>query len=657
MSRGPEATADRADAPFWSDRPDADTFTRTMTARLERARALIGQIGRVTGPRTIENTLQPYDDAFLEAEAVSSQAGLIENVHPDAALRDAGEALSRVTAAFFTELSLDRGVYDALAALDLSGADPATRHYVTRTLRDFRLAGVDQDDATRERVRQLNEALVAISQEFSRNIRSDRRTVTATPEELEGLPPDVVARLTPAADGTVTLTTDYPDAMPVFAYARSEALRHRMYLEFNNRAFPVNVDVLRRMIATRHALATLLGFASWADYVTADKMARSARSASEFVDRIVEASGPRATAEFAQLLERKRRDVPDATGVNAWESVYWSEQLRRSDYGFDAQALRPYLPFARVQQGVLDVCGRLFGVRFQRVADAPVWHPSVQCFEVLEGDERLGRFYLDMHPRADKYNHAAQFDIRTGVAGRQLPEACLVCNFPGGVPGDPGLMEYADVRTFFHEFGHLLHTLFSGRQRWTGIGGIRTEQDFIEVPSQLLEEWTQDHPTLASFACHVETGEPLPEALVRQMVRAHEFGKGLGVRRQMVFARVSLSCFDRDPTQVEPDRIVEDTVRAYQPFPFVPGTHMTCAFGHLDGYSAGYYAYMWSLVIAKDFFGQFDRAHLMEPSVARRYRDTVLAAGGSAPAEELVQRFLGRPFGFEAWKAWLEETH
>jgi thimet oligopeptidase len=261
-----------------------------------------------------------------------------------------------------------------------------------------------------------------------------------------------------------------------------------------------------------------------------------------------------------------------------------------------------------------------------------------------------------MHPRPHKYSHAAQFDIRTGVRDRQLPEAALICNFPGGEPGDPGLMEHADVRTLFHEFGHLLHNLFAGRQRWLGIGGIRPEADFIEVPSQLYEEWCWDPEVLGTFARHHVTGEAIPADLVRRLKRASEFGKGLGMRRQMVFAHLALAAFDRPPAGVDLDALYRDFTARYVPFPYVEDTHFPCGFGHLDGYSALYYSYMWSLVIAKDFFGRFDRSRLMEPAVARRYRETVLEPGGSMPAVEMVERFLGRPFSFEAFQHWLDES-
>jgi thimet oligopeptidase len=301
------------------------------------------------------------------------------------------------------------------------------------------------------------------------------------------------------------------------------------------------------------------------------------------------------------------------------------------------------------------VTGRLFGVTFRPIAGAPVWDPAVEAYELLSGGRVIGRFYLDMHPRKDKYNHAAEFPIRTGLTARQLPEAALVCNLPGGQAGDPGLMTHDDVETFFHEFGHLMHTLLAGRHQWVGISGISTEQDFVEAPSQMLEEWTWDTATLQTFAKHFETNEPIPADLVARMRRASEFGKAIGVRQQMVYARLSLSVYDRDPASVDTTAMLREFTNKYLRTAYVEGTHMQTSFGHLDGYSAVYYTYMWSLVIAKDLFSRFDRNQLLAPAVAARYRDTVLAPGGSKPAAGLVRDFLGRPFDFGAWEAWLNK--
>jgi thimet oligopeptidase len=644
------------DAPFWSGRPDATDFVKEMDERLAKAQKSLDQMLVIKGKRTVENTLKPYDEILIQVDGAAYQTDLIQNVHPDAALRAAAEKENQKVLAFATALSLNRDIYNALAALDLTGADQETRYYVEKTLRDFRLAGVDKDEATRKKITALRDELVKIGQDFSRNIREDVRTITVEDaSELEGLPADYIARHKPDENGKITLTIEYPDSLPIFSYAKNEELRKRMYIEYNNRAYPKNIKTLDLLIARRHELANLLGFPDWADYVTADKMVGSAKTASDFIDKIVEASGARAQRDYQKLLKRKQQDSAGAAIVNAWETNYYSEMVRKSDYDFDSQKVRPYFSYDRVKQGVLDVTGTLFGVSFRRIKDVPVWHPDVECWEMLEDGKLVGRFYLDMHPRPGKYNHAAEFGIRTGVASRQIPEAALICNFPGGIEGDPGLMSHEDVVTFFHEFGHLIHFLVAGRHKWVGIGGISTEQDFVEAPSQMLEEWAWDPATLATFARHFETGEPIPAELVEQMKRASEFGKGLTVRRQMVYAKLSLSIYDQDPKAVDTDALIKKLTKQYQPFPFVEGMHFQTAFGHLEGYSAVYYTYMWSLVIAKDLFSKFDKAHMLAAGVAKRYRDAVLAPGGSRPASKLVEDFLGRPSNFAAWQAWLNE--
>lgn len=645
-----------SDAPFWTGNPDAGTFTQNMDRELELARKALDQLLAIKDKRTIDNTLKLYDEIQMHLDVVSSQSSLMEVVHPDAKLREAAEKATQRASAFYTELSLNRGLYDALAALDISNVDAETKYYLQRDLRDFRLAGVDKDEATRKRVKELRDELVLIGQEFDRNIRSDVRTVVVDGvNELEGLPADFIANHKPDASGKITLTTDYPDSLPVNSYAKNEGLRKRMYIAYNNRAFPKNIEVLDRMIARRYELANLLGYSNWADYITANKMVGSGKNAADFIDRVAEASKEKAAREYQILLKRKQRDVPAATVINAWESTYYSEVLRKSDYNFDSQAVRPYFPYDRVKQGLLDVTSKLFGVTYRPLKDAPVWDPSVEAFEMFEGGKLVGRFYLDMHPRENKYKHAAQFNIRTGVAGRQIPEAALICNLPGGDANDPGLMTHDDVVTFFHEFGHLVHALLAGRHQWVGVSGNNTEQDFVEAPSQMLEEWTWDPATLATFARHYKTNEAIPAELVKQMRRANEFGKALQVRRQMVYAKLSLSIYDRNPKQVNTDDMVKQLTAKYQQYPFVEGTHFQTSFGHLDGYSAVYYTYMWSLVIAKDLFSQFDKSNLLAPSTAKRYRDSILAAGSSKPAASMVQEFLGRPFEFKAWQTWLNE--
>src|SRR5947209_9632211 len=409
---GTPTAAGATNTPFWAGISDAASFDRAMTARLARARDTLDRLTGVTGARTIDNTLRWYDDVLLELDAAGSQAGLIQVVHPDAKVREGAEQISQKVSALATELSLNRKVYDAITALDVSGADAETKYYVQRTLRNFRLAGVDKDEGTRKRIQQLRDELVLVGQDFDRNIRTDLRKVTArSAADLAGLPPDFVARHTPEPDGTITLTIDYPDSLPVFSYAKNEELRKRMFMEYNNRAHPANIAVLDKMIAKRAELAKLVGYSDWANYITADKMVESANNASAFIDRIVATSGPKAQREYAMLLKRKQQDVPGAAVVNAWESAYYSELVRKASYDFDSQAVRPYFAFDRVKQGLFDVTGRLFGVSYKPVKDVPVWDPSVEAYEMWQNNALVGRFYLDMHPRPNKYNHAAQFEI------------------------------------------------------------------------------------------------------------------------------------------------------------------------------------------------------------------------------------------------------
>ena len=630
-----------------------DEFERGCRRDMDRALAEADRLKAMAAPRAAPAALAAFDGAFGALSDAAARASLARNVHPDPRMRDTAERSEQEIDALSTELSLDRGLYDALAALDVSREDAATRYYVLKSLRDFRRAGVDRDEATRARVRTLREELVRIGQEFGRNIKDDVRRLELEAADLDGLPEDWRRAHGPGPDGKVVVTTDNTDYVPFMTYARSERAREALWRLYRLRGHPRNLDVLARMLARRAELARLLGYESWAAYVTEDKMIGSAGAAAEFVEKIARAAEARMRRDFAQLLARKREDVPGAERVEPWDSAYLQERVKAEQYGFDSQSVRPYFEYARVKDGVLDVTGRLFGIAYRRLPDAAVWHPEVEAYEVVEGERLLGRVYLDMHPRDGKYKHYAQFTLASGQEGRQLPEGVLVCNFPRPQGGAPALMEHGDVKTFFHEFGHLLHHVLGGHTRWAGQSGVATEWDFVEAPSQMLEEWVWDPGVLAGFAHHVDTGAPLPADAVRRMKAADEYGKGLMVRQQMFYAATSLELHRRAPEGLDTTALVAELQERYTPFRHVDGTYFHESFGHLDGYSAIYYTYMWSLVIAKDLFGPFREKGLMDPEPARRYRRAILEAGGSKPAAELVQDFLGRPHAFDAYEQWL----
>ncbi|HEX4384600.1 MAG TPA: M3 family metallopeptidase [Myxococcales bacterium] len=628
-----------------------EAFAQASQKDLDRARAAIARLKSL--PPSMES-LRAWDEATHAVADARSRASLLHSVHPDAAMREAGERCEQEAEAYATSLDLDPEIYAPLSKLDVSKEDEATRFYVHRLLRDFRRAGVDKDPATRARVRELQDELVKIGQEFNRNIVEDVRKISIKPEDLAGMPEDFV-RAHPAKDGLVTITTDYPDYFPFMTYAKSGKARQELWRTYRQRAHPRNLEVLQSMLSRRHELAQLLGYKTWADYITEDKMIGSSRAASDFIEKIAAASAARAAKDYEVLLARKRKDTPGAERVDPWESEMLKDRVRAEQLDFDSQTVRPYFELNAVLQGILRTCEQLFGIEM-RACQEPVWHPDVTAWEVFEDGKLLGRFFLDLHPRDNKYKHAAQFVLGVGVEGGQLPEGALVCNFPKPSGEHPALLDHMEVVTFFHEFGHLLHHIFGGHTRWAGVSGVRTEWDFVEAPSQMLEEWCWDVSVLQRFAKHWQTGEPIPKALVDRMRAAEEFGKGMNVRNQMFYAATSLHFHDRDPASLDTTRLGAELMELYTPFRHVEGTYFQESFGHLDGYSAIYYTYMWSLVIAKDLFGVFRREGLLERGPAMRYRKAVLQPGGSKPAAELVHAFLGREASFDAFAEWLNRS-
>lgn len=641
---------------IWANKPDIAAFDKIENDHLASAQQAVDRLTAVKGARTVDNTIAPFDDAVRQLNTSGYFAGLMLQVHPDAKFRDAATDMVRKVSAAQTALALNRSVYDALAGLDLSKADAQTQYYIKRQLLEFRLAGVDKDEATRTKLKQLNDQLIDEQAMFDRNISDGTKTVeVGDVKELEGLPQDYIDRHKPGPDGKIQITTNYPDMLPALKFAKSDALRQKLWVAFQTRAYPRNVDVLKNMLQTRYQIATLLGYSSWADYNAADKMIVKGGNISDFIQQVDTASRPVAEKEFAMLLTEKRKVDPQAKSLDDYEDSYWEEQVRRSNYDFDSQSVRPYLPFTRVKQGILDTAANLFHISFRQAQNVPSWDPSVETWDVIDRGKMIGRFYLDMHPRTGKYSHAEMAPVLDGIKGKQLPEAILVCNFPNPTASDPGLMEYGDVVTFFHEFGHLMHWILGGQQQWAGISGITMESDFGEAPSQMLEEWMHSPQVLASFAHHYKTGEPIPAELVERMNRATAFGRGMWVQRQNSLTAISYNMYRTKPESVDLDAVTQQAMTHYTLFTPLPGTHMYTAFGHLGGYSSAYYTYLWDRVIAEDFFMQFNRQNLLAGEAPMRYRHVVLEPGGSESANDLVKNFLGRAQNMTAFQQWMSE--
>ena len=634
-----------------TDFSTADALSARCAEEEASFRAHFGELESYTGPTTVAGFYRSYDSLMSSLTTVSAHASSLSGVHPDEALRTAGEECEALLAKVFTDMGLSRGLYEAISRIDLDAAEDEARFSIEKTLLSFRLSGVDRSEEARERIRTLNDEILTVGQEFDRNIREDVRYLELdSVDDLKGLPEDYIASHQPDEDGKIQVSTMYPDAFPFFEYADDHDLRKELSLRYNQRGYPQNEPVLRKLIELRYELAQQIGFNNYAELVTADKMAGSPDRVQQFLDELNSYTKDVQDREYDVLLARLREDSPDAERLESWQRSYINSKVRREQYAVDSKVTRQYFGYDDTLEGILTLVQELFGVRIEPW-ETETWHEDVHAYELYDGDELLGRFYLDMHPREGKYQHAAMFPFVNGIKGQQLPVAALICNFPEG----DERMQFSQVETFLHEFGHLIHWQFAGHHEWDNISGISTEWDFVEAPSQMLEEWIWDYETVSRFARNPE-GEVLPEDLHSRMVDARYFGIGMSTRGQLQYAEMSMSIYDRPPAEVDFDTLANSITRKFSAFEPLEGAHYWAAFGHLNGYSAIYYTYQWSAAIGTDMFTVFEENGLNNVEIAGAYRNKVLARGGAAPAEELVTDFLGRDISFEPYADRLRGT-
>ena len=473
--------------------------------------------------------LQVWNDAAVAVANAFAATSLMSSVHPDPRMIELAEEIEVEARRFTSDVYLDRAVYAQLSSIRQDPLDAGARRVLTDALRSFRRAGVELDDETRGRLRDLNARETGLGQAFARNIRDGRREAMVPVSALEGLPADYVEAHPADEEGRVRITTEYPDVHPFLTHSRDADARRAVAMEFFNLAWPENDTVLGDLLRLRDEKARLLGYSSWPDFDAEIKMIGSGVEIEKFVDGIAAEADAAGRRDLAVLEARAAQEGIDRIDLASWR--YCFEAVKREQYGVDAQEVRRYFDFAKVHEGLLDVTGRLFGLTSAR-DEVPTWHDEVTTYDVhLAGSdgstERIGRIHLDLHPRDRKYNHAAQFDLVRGVRDRQLAEGVLVCNF------SRGLMEHSEVVTLFHEFGHLMHYVLAGGHEWVRFSGVATEWDFVEAPSQMLEEWARDATVLQLFARDAD-GNPIPTELVERMRAAEVFGKGFLARTHML---------------------------------------------------------------------------------------------------------------------------
>jgi thimet oligopeptidase len=631
----------------WDFNLPATKLTALCDKTIAEARIAFTAIEQDEAQATLQRVYGAYDAMSINLQAIQ-QVWYVSAVHPDLKIQAAAEECINQISDFSAAIELSPQFYERLASIDLQNASDPERLMVEKKLIAFRKAGVDQDQAVRDKVRALMAEITELGNEFDKNIRTDKRTVDATPDQLAGLPQDYLDAHPANEKGIVSISTDYPDYFPVLKYGTNDDLRRQLFVAAKSIATPANSSILKTLIAKRHELAILLNYDSYAALAMDGLMATSPQTVDTFLKELGAAVKTPAAKDMETLLTRLRQIDPKALQVEAWQVDYLSNLLQQEVFALDAREIRTYFPFDKVQTGIFQLTETMFGVEIVPW-QTETWHPDVTAWEIREQGKPLGRFYLDMHPRENKYRHAAHWTLRTGLKDGQLPMSGMAMNFP------EGLMEHRQVETFLHEFGHLLHNMFSGTQRWLDISGMTMERDFVEAPSQMLEDWAWDYDTLREFAIN-DKGQPISEELVGRMNSARHFGEAAKTAGQLFYANLSLNYYNRDPDSFQLLPLLIELQAQYSPFPYAEGTHFYNNFGHLNGYSSNYYIYQWSQAIAVDLLSRFSDG-LRNPAIAQAYREKVLAPAGSKPASELVKDFLGRPFTLSTYITYLDDLN
>jgi thimet oligopeptidase len=637
-----EATIEaRATVPIY----DAAALNAAADHALAEARRRLAVIERLPLEAvTAESVLDAWDGIGMMLEDAYGPISLLNSVHPDPAVRDAGDRALIEEAVFMTELFQNEHLYERVRRV--VPRTSAQKQLQKDLLEAFEDSGVSLPAAKRDRFKVISERITEVAQEFSKNIRENKTVVTFTLEECDGMPQSYLDRVPRDDRGNVVVGFDYPDYVPFMSNASNAEARKRYYVANMNRGTGRNLEILDEIVALRKEIADLYGVPSFAHYVTKRRMVENPETVTRFLDEVKNGVTEAELSDLRQLAEVKA----EMTGVPAgkatiarWDVVYYRERLREQRYAVDQEALRQYLPTLPTLHWMLDVTRRLYGISFTPAA-VPVWHEDVVYYDVDDAatGERIGGIYLDLYPRADKYKHAAAWPVR-GVsckAGRK-PISVLVTNF------DRVGLTHSELETLLHEFGHVMHGVLS-RTEYNQHSGTSVERDFVEAPSQMYEEWASRMESLALMRNHCTTCPIIDESLVQRIRAATKFGSGVDYGRQLLYASFDMALSGEKPRKsLELWREMEGAT----PMGYVDGTAFPGTFEHIaSGYAAGYYGYMWAKVIALDLISAFG-PDVMNEVTGRRFRELILSRGSEEPARDLVERFLGRPVSSDAFFA------
>ncbi|HKR06125.1 MAG TPA: M3 family metallopeptidase [Bacteroidia bacterium] len=635
-------------------------FKDAVTRIIDSTKKSLGKIITVHAEeRTFKNTMLALDDIYNHLNSIASAIDLLSNVLPDEERRKAALEQLAVISKFYNELQLNEDLYKAVVEYSMTPeSDIITgyqKKFLTEIKKKFERNGFALPKEKRDRLKEIQNKIADISIHFNDNIESYNDSLFINWEESKGLPLDFLqARKT--KDG-YSIDLSYPSYYPFMKYCDDENARKKLYLKFTNRA-PVNEKVLSQLLEERKKLATLLGYNSYAEYgLSDDRMAHDAETVWHFEASLTGKVRQKATKDNSELLAMKYGDsnvTNEKKVINPWEASYYTNKLLEQKYQVDGQKVKEYFELNNVLDGLFKITQHLFNLKFVEVKNPSVWHPDVRMFEVMKEDKMISRFYLDLYPRPNKYGHAACFGIIGGKKtpdGYQYPTAALVCNFPKPTKDKPALMPHSDVETFFHEFGHVLHNMLTTSDLYY-FAGTNVAQDFVEAPSQIFENWAWEYDALKMFAKHYKTGEVLPQELFNKMKASKNAGSGLNTLQQVFYGSLDMTLHDKfDPLSATTSTtdVVKELQNKITLYPFLEGSHFQYSFGHLNGYGAGYYGYLWSKVYAQDMFSIFKKNGIMDQKTGIRYRDIILSKGASDDPMNLVKDFLGRNPNDEAY--------
>lgn len=619
-------------------------------ARVKLEKDLAALIAIPQAERTFENTIMGYERAFDNYGNALGMSGFLSYVSTDKKFRDAANDLQMQISQYMVDVATRRDVYKAIREYTDTNPrlDPVQAKLVKEMLIGFKNSGMDLNDADLEKFKALNKEKAEYIIKFDKNIQEYKDPLAVTQEQLQGLGEDYIQKLSKTDDGKYLVTLDYPDYVPFMQNADDEQARKELEFKFNRRGGQENVELLEKTLTLRREIARLLGYKNHAELRLEDRMAKNPKTVMAFLKDLQKKLKPLGKKEDKEMIAYKNSKTgKNSRTLYSWESGYWSNKFRKENLELDSEKIKEYFPSQVVIDGMLDLFGGVFGITFEPV-DIPVWHPDVKAFKIKDkaSGELVAYFYMDLYPREGKYKHAACFGLVEGEEKQdgtyQIPFVAIVANLNKPSGDTPSLLKHSEVETLFHEFGHVLHNALT-KAKYSAFSGTSVSWDFVEAPSQMLERWAWDPQVLKKISRHYQTGESLPDDLIKRMIAAKNFGAGGMYLRQDFFAQYDMTLHTADTTP-DTTKLYFELTKKIRGLPLTKGTIPQASFGHImGGYDAGYYGYLWSEVIAEDFFGEFKKNGIFNPETGLKFRREILEKGGTLDEEKMVENFLGRP--------------